>query len=42
MAKKITIKRTTNNKGRTAPLVPKAGFTATKRRYECGGKVKKG
>lgn len=28
-------------KRRSAPMVPKAGFTVTKRRYGCGGKLKK-
>lgn len=41
MAKKVKTKKRIT-KGRTAPLVPKAGFTSTKRRYDCGGKVKKG
>jgi hypothetical protein len=27
--------------GRTPPMVPKAGVTLTKRRYGCGGKIKK-
>lgn len=27
--------------GRLKPMVPKAGVTATHRRYGCGGKVKK-
>lgn len=27
--------------GRAKPLVPKAGYTKTKRRYGCGGKLKK-
>lgn len=27
--------------GRPKPMVPKAGFTKTKRRYSCGGKIKK-
>lgn len=41
MAKKVaTKKRTTPS--RPKPLVPKAGITLTKRRYGCGGKVKKG
>ena len=26
---------------RPKPLTPKAGFTASKRRYGCGGKIKK-
>ena len=29
------------NVGRTPPMVPKAGITVNKRRYGCGGKVKK-
>ena len=28
--------------GRAKPVVPKAGFTKTKRRYGCGGKMSKG
>jgi hypothetical protein len=40
MAKKTTVKRKV--KGRTPPMVPKAGITLNKRRYDCGGKVKKG
>lgn len=27
--------------GRTKPMSPKAGVTETRRRYGCGGKVKK-
>lgn len=27
--------------GRPKPMTPKAGFTKTKRRYACGGTVKK-
>lgn len=27
--------------GRAKPLVPKAGVTKSKRRYGCGGKLKK-
>lgn len=27
--------------GRTKPMSPKAGVTKTRRRYSCGGKVKK-
>lgn len=27
--------------GRAKPLTPKAGVTRTRRRYGCGGKVKK-
>lgn len=27
--------------GRSKPMSPKAGFTKTKRRYDCGGKIKK-
>ena len=35
-------KRTENkNTGRPKPLTPKAGFTKTKRRYGCGGKLDK-
>lgn len=41
MAKKATIKKRTTPGG-PKPLVPKAGITLTKRRYGCGGKVKKG
>lgn len=37
MAKNTTKKST----GRPKPLTPKAGFTKTKRRYECGGKLNK-
>lgn len=40
MAKKVKTKKRVT-KGRTAPLVPKAGITATNRRYGCGGKIKK-
>ena len=29
----------TKKSGRAKPLVPKAGFTKTKRRYEHGGKM---
>ena len=28
--------------GRAKPVIPKAGFTKTKRRYGCGGKMSKG
>ena len=28
-------------KRRTGSMAPKAGFTVTRRRYECGGKLKK-
>jgi hypothetical protein len=28
-------------KGKSKPMSPKAGFTKTKRRYDCGGKLKK-
>lgn len=38
MAKANIKSRTT---GRAKPLTPKAGVTKTKRRYACGGKVKK-
>lgn len=31
----------TRSTGRLKPMVPKAGVTATHRRYGCGGKVKK-
>lgn len=27
--------------GRPKPMTPKAGFTKTKRRYDCGGKLSK-
>lgn len=37
MAKTQTSKKT----GRAKPVVPKAGYTKTKRRYACGGKLKK-
>lgn len=40
MTKKTKTKKRTT-RGRTAPMVPKAGVTATHRRYECGGKIKK-
>jgi len=32
---------TTKSTGRAKPLVPKAGFTKTRRRYPDGGKVSK-
>lgn len=41
MGNSKTIKRTTKTKGRTPPMVPKAGVTLNNRRYGCGGKVKK-
>lgn len=28
-------------RGRPKPMAPKAGVTKTKRRYGCGGKIKK-
>lgn len=31
----------TKTTGRSKPMAPKAGFTKTKRRYGCGGKIKK-
>lgn len=40
MAKKTSTKKKTS-RGKTSPMVPKAGVTATHRRYGCGGKVKK-
>lgn len=40
MAKKTSTKKRTS-RGRTSPMVPKAGVTATHRRYGGGGKVKK-
>lgn len=37
MAKKCGCK----GKGKTKPMTAKAGVTKTKRRYACGGKMKK-
>lgn len=31
----------TKTTGRPKPMTPKAGYTKTKRRYGCGGKIKK-
>ena len=41
MATKKTGNKNSNPTGRPKPLTPKAGFTRTKRRYGCGGKLKK-
>ena len=33
--------QTSKNTGRPKPLMAKAGYTKTKRRYACGGKLSK-
>ena len=40
MAKRSNNK-SSKSTGRPKPMTPKAGFTKTKRRYGCGGKLSK-
>lgn len=40
MAKRSS-KSSSKSTGRPKPMTPKAGFTKTKRRYDCGGKLSK-
>ena len=43
MATKVNEKAAGGSIGRAKPLTPKAGVTKSgKRRYDCGGKIKKG